>query len=205
MDLTFICTPGDVVPDAVKGLLEQGVKGLYVIKSTVPIGTAEDLMDMYGVHIAVNPEFLREESASEDVLNPDRVIMGQCCSMHAQTLVSLYEPLNKPIYVASQTSAETVELLSNAYLSVLITFWNEADELINKLGLHSTEVARLVCSDSRMSDYGTSKFGHPFGGKCLPVCLDTLIEGFRGAGLNPLLFESVKAYNLKVKKRHVTS
>ena len=117
-------------------------------------------------------------------------------------LVSLYSSLNKPIYVTSPLAAETAKLLSNAYLSMLITFWNESDELINTLGLNSSEVARLVCADGRMSNYGTSKFGHPYGGKCLPVCMDELIDAFRLQGLNPVLFESVRAYNLRIKSRN---
>ncbi|MGD0072239.1 MAG: hypothetical protein ABSB71_11845 [Candidatus Bathyarchaeia archaeon] len=162
--LTFVCTPGNVVPDAVNNLVEQGVEGLYVIKSTTSIGTAKGLMDSWGVHLLNNPEFLREQCAYEDVMNPDRIIIGQCCSEHAQKLVSLYAPLKKPIY--------------------------------------TSEVARLVCADSRVSTYGTSKFGHPFGGKCLPICMDELITAFRSEGLNPLLFEAVKTYNLRIQNKH---
>jgi len=202
VDLTFVCTPGNVVPDAVNNLIEQGVEGLYVIKSTTSIGAAKGLMDSCGVHILNNPEFLREQCAYEDVMNPDRIMIGQCCSEHAQKLVTLYAPLKKPIYVTSLTESEAAKLLSNAYLSVLITFWNEADELSKKLGLTTSEVARLVCADSRMSTYGASKFGHPFGGRCLPMCMDELISAFRGEGLNPLLFEAVKTYNLRIQNKH---
>jgi len=53
-----------------------------------------------------------------------------------------------------------------------------------------------------MSTYGASKFGHPFGGKCLPMCMDELITAFRGEGLNPLLFEAVKTYNLRIQNKH---
>lgn len=202
VDLTFICTPGNVVPKVVGELKEHGVTGLYVIKSTVPVGCANHIAEEFGIHILSNPEFLRENSACEDVLKPDRIIIGRCCNEHAQLLSLLYKALQKPIYITSNTGAEAAKLLSNAYLGMLITFWNEADELITKLQLNSTEVAQLVCSDARISDYGTSKFGHPYGGKCLPMCMDELIATFQGADLNPMLFDAVRTYNSRIKASH---
>jgi len=83
---------------------------------------------------------------------------------------------------------------------MLITFWNEASELAEKRGLNIHEVAELVRADGRVSAYGTSKFGQPFGGKCLPSNLDQLINAFRSAGLNPLLFEAVKKYNQRLQR-----
>lgn len=200
VDLTFVCTPEHAVDEALQNLIREHVEGLYVIKSTTSVGTTEKLMKKYGVHIAHNPEFLREQCANEDVTNPDRIIIGQCCREHAEKLVSLYAPMNKPIFVTNPTTSEAAKLLSNSYLAMLITFWNEANELADKLGLNIHEVAKLVRADSRVSAYGTSKFGQPFGGKCLPSNLDQLINAFHSEGLNPLLFEAVKKYNLRLQK-----
>jgi len=200
VDLTFVCTPEHAVDEALQNLIREHVEGLYVIKSTTSVGTTEELMKKYGVHIAHNPEFLREQCANEDVTNPDRIIIGQCCREHAEKLVSLYAPMNKPIFVTNPTTSEAAKLLSNSYLAMLITFWNEANELAEKLGLNINEVAKLVRADSRVSAYGTSKFGQPFGGKCLPSNLDQLINAFHSEGLNPLLFEAVKKYNLRLQK-----
>jgi UDPglucose 6-dehydrogenase len=133
-------------------------------------------------------------------MNPDRIIIGQCCKEHAEKLVSLYAPLEKPIFITDPTTSEAAKLLSNSYLAMLITFWNEASELAEKRGLNIHEVAELVRADSRVSAYGTSKFGQPFGGKCLPSNLDQLINAFRSAGLNPLLFEAVKKYNQRLQR-----
>jgi UDPglucose 6-dehydrogenase len=199
-DLTFICTPEHAVDEALQNLIRERVEGLYVIKSTTKVGTTEELMKKYGVHISHNPEFLREQCANEDVANPDRIIIGQCCKEHAEKLVSLYAPMNKPIFVTNPTTSEATKLLSNSYLAMLITFWNEANELAEKLGLNIHEVAKLVRADSRVSAYGTSKFGQPFGGKCLPSNLDQLINAFHSEELNPLLFEAVKKYNLRLRK-----
>jgi UDPglucose 6-dehydrogenase len=200
VDLTFICTPEHAVDEALQNLIRERVEGLYVIKSTTSVGTTEELMKKYDVHISHNPEFLREHCANEDVVNPDRIIIGQCCKEHAEKLVSLYAPMNKPIFVTNPTTSEAAKLLSNSYLAMLITFWNEANELAEKLGLNIHEVAKLVRADSRVSVYGTSKFGQPFGGKCLPSNLDQLIDAFHSEGLNPLLFEAIKKYNLRLQK-----
>jgi UDPglucose 6-dehydrogenase len=199
-DLTFVCTPEHAVDEVLQNLIREHVEGLYVIKSTTAVGVTEALMEKYGVHIAHNPEFLREDYADEDVLNPDRIIIGQCCEEHAEKLVDLYAPMNKPIFVTDTTTSEAVKLLSNSYLATLITFWNEANELAEKLGLDVNEVAELVCADSRMSTYGASKFGEPFGGKCLPKDLRNLISAFRGNGSNPILFEALEKLNEKLKR-----
>lgn len=200
VDLTFVCTPEHAIDKVLQNLIREHVEGLYVIKSTTTVGITEKLMKKYGVHIAHNPEFLREQYANEDIANPDRIIIGQCCKEHAEKLVSLYAPMNKPIFVTNPTTSEAAKLLSNSYLAMLITFWNEANELAEKLGLNIHEVAKLVRADSRMSAYGTSKFGQPFGGKCLPSNLDQLINTFHSERLNPLLFEAVKKYNLRLQK-----
>jgi UDPglucose 6-dehydrogenase len=200
VDITFICTPEQNVEEAIQKLLAEGVEGLYVIKSTVPVGITEKLMEKYKVHICHNPEFLREKHAIEDVMNPDRIIIGECCWRHGEILQELYSPLGKPIYRTKPMVSELAKLVSNAYLSTLITFWNEVFLLAEKLKVDVGEVAELVCSDSRMSRYGTSKFGEPFGGKCLPKDLEHLINIFHQEGLNPILFSAVKRFNEGLKK-----
>jgi len=104
VDLTFVCTPEHAVDEALRNLIRERVEGLYVIKSTTSVGTTEELMKKYDVHIVHNPEFLREQYANEDVANPDRIIIGQCCKEHAEKLVSLYAPMNKPIFVTDPTT-----------------------------------------------------------------------------------------------------
>jgi len=194
-DITFICINEDAVKEEIQQIISSQVNGLYVIKSTVSPGTSNELMKKYGVHICNNPEFLREKYAFEDIENPDRIVIGQCCSFHGNMLSNFYSPLHKPTYITDTTTSELVKLASNAYLSMLITFWNELHELSQKMGLDTHEVSRLVSSDRRISKYGTTKFGEPFSGKCLPKDLDQLIAVFRNNGLNPILFESIKLFN----------
>lgn len=198
VDITFICAPEDVVEGVIERLMISKVQGLYVIKSTVPVGTTEGLMEKHRIHICHNPEFLREKYAFEDVVNPDRIVIGRCCAEHGELLANLYAPLGKPICMTVPKISELAKLVSNAHLSMLITFWNEVAQLADKLNISIEELAEIVTSDHRISKYGTSKFGEPFGGKCLPKDLDHLIRCYRTLGLNPIIFEAIKKYNEKL-------
>jgi UDPglucose 6-dehydrogenase len=203
VDLTFICTPEANVEEALKTLISEKVDGLYVIKSTTPVGTTGRLMRKYDVHICHNPEFLRQKYAYEDVMNPDRVVIGKCCDMHGEFLRKVYAPLGKPIFVTSPTVSELAKLVSNAYLSMLITFWNEVDEYAKKSNLKTAEIAKIVCADKRISRYGTSKFGEPFTGNCLPKDLDQLINAYFSINLNPALFETIKEINQELMEKYI--
>jgi UDPglucose 6-dehydrogenase len=195
VDITFICTPEAAIPEAVENLVAKNVKGLLVIKSTVPPGTTRMMMDKYNVHICHNPEFLREKSAFEDVLHPDCVVIGQCCQEHGGLLQKLYSPLKCPVVITQPNVSETVKITLNSYLATLIAFWNEIDEYANAFGINTKEVAEIVKLNPRVSSYGTEFFGAPFGGKCLPKDLDQLIVASHKAGINPQLLEAIRDYN----------
>ena len=198
VDVTFICVPEWAVYEAVRLLVHVKEVGLLVIKSTVSLGTTDNLMKQFNVHICHNPEFLREKHSKDDVVNPDRVIVGRCCEEHGALLLELYAPLKKPMFVTTPLASELAKLVSNAYLATLITFWNEVNEITQRLKLDVQGTSHLVCSDSRMSRYGTEKFGEPFGGKCLLKDLNHLIDAYKSNGLNPTLFEAVESFNEKL-------
>jgi len=195
VDVTFICTSEACVEEVVHSLKKADAKGLYVIRSTTPPETTVDLMEEYGRHICHNPEFLRERYALQDVENPPMVLIGYCCKKHGDWLRSLYEPLKRPIFLTDPTTSEITKLAINAYLSTLITFWNEIHELCSTFGSSTELVATIAKSDPRISRYGTLFFGKKFGGKCLPKDLNQLINVLRKHRLNPILFEAVKEYN----------
>jgi UDPglucose 6-dehydrogenase len=197
-DLTFICTPEQVVDKVIHLLHSKGVTPPYIIKSTVSIGTTARLGHKYATHICHNPEFLRERSPLYDMLHPDRIVIGECCPTHGQQLSELYQRVQKPILRTTPAVSETIKLVSNAYLSTLITFWNEINELTTQLNVDIKEVAKGVTADARISRYGTMKFGEPFDGKCLPKDMKHLINSFHAEGLNPLLFEAIKRYNISL-------
>ncbi len=200
--LTWVCVPERSVPSVVADLVERRVKGLYVIKSTVPPKTTKTLMEKHHVHICSNPEFLRETSAFEDVIHPSVVVIGECCPEHAQLLRDFYRPLVAPIMVTEPTTSETVKLTLNAYLSTLITFWNQVDLIAGPLGVSTEEIASIVKMNPRVSEYGTAFFGSPFGGKCLPKDLDQLIQSAGESGIQPKLLESIKDFNQKLSDAH---
>lgn len=196
VDLTFICVLEHVVENAIKNLIENKVKGLYVIKSTVPIGETERLSRKFGIHICCNPEFLRGQFAFDDVLHPSRIVIGQCCEEHGVFLKGLYSPLKTIICRTTPVIAETVKLVSNTYLSTLITFWNQVYELTRELDIETKQVARLVTLDKRMSEYGTKFFGKPFDGKCLAKDLNHLIDAFSKSP--PTLLQAIRDFNRRL-------
>jgi UDPglucose 6-dehydrogenase len=195
VDVTFLCTPEAAIEESIGMLVSKKVKGLYVIKSTVPSGTTKSLSEKYGIHIAHNPEFLREKTALQDVIHPNVVVIGQCCPEHGEILRHVYLPLACPIVITQPTISETVKLTLNSYLATLIAFWNEVNEIATALGISTEEVARITKFNSRVSAYGTEFFGSPFGGKCLPKDLNQLIAVGRKVGANPQMLEGVRDYN----------
>jgi len=201
VDITFVCTPESVVEDVIKSLIDIDHKGIIVIRSTVPIGTTKYLSEKFNVHICHNPEFLREEYYLEDIISPNVMVIGQCCQEHGNLLESFYNPIDKPIIRVDTTNSELIKLANNAYLSTLITFWNEINELCDKLNIDSKEISNIILHDPRISNYGCDFFGEPYGGKCLPKDMDHIIEGFRSQGLNPKLFEACENFNDKLMKR----
>jgi len=197
-DITFICTPEAYVANAVDNYVQEGAKGLLVIKSTVPSGTTMEMRDRYQMHICHNPEFLREKTANEDILHPHVVAIGQCCDIHCATLKEFYKPLGCPIVVSQPTVTETVKLTLNAYLSTLISFWNEIDKLAKDLHISTEDVANIVKFNPRVSSYGTEFFGSPFGGKCLPKDLDQILNVYKKMGTDAFLFDAIREFNKRI-------
>jgi len=194
-DITFICTMEGQVENAVKQLATSGYKGLVVIKSSVLPKTTRTLMAKYGLHICHNPEFIRERTALRDAANPDRIVIGQCCSKHGQQLQTLYQPLNTQIIRVDPTTSETSKLLSNAYLAMMISFWNQTHQLAQKLDISSADLAEIVTADKRISKHGTKWFGKSFDGKCLPKDLAHLIKAYETEGIEAPLLKAIKKIN----------
>jgi nucleotide sugar dehydrogenase len=197
-DLTFICPPEKAVPGVLDYLVKSKVHNPYVIKSTIPPGTSQTLMQEYGVHICHNPEFLREETAFEDVVDQKFVIIGECCTEHGDLLSEVYAPLGAKIIRTRSNISETAKLVLNNYLSTLITFWNEIDKLCAILKIDTGDVADIVKNDERVSEYGTSFFGQAFGGKCLPKDLNQLLTLCYSHGFTSKLFETIKEVNTEI-------
>jgi len=207
VDVTFICTPEDCVEDVVRTLVAEGVRGLYVIRSTVPVGTTQRLIGEYGVHICHNPEFLRESHSFEDALHPSRVVIGECCREDGDLLERLYAPLNRPVYRTNPQTSELIKLVSNSLRAVNISFWNELYLLCQRVGADIGVVAEAadpakVLGEWEGGKWGTKFFGKPYGGKCLPKDIRHLINAFTQNGLNPAILEAAEQVNATMKALH---
>ncbi|MBC8295691.1 MAG: UDP-glucose/GDP-mannose dehydrogenase family protein [Pelagibacterales bacterium] len=181
---------------------------LIVTKSTVPVGTGKDLESyilnyrkelkiVKNFDIASNPEFLREGSAIEDFMRPDRVICGVESEFAKSILKTLYRPLNlreTPILFSKRETAELIKYASNGFLATKITFINEMADICEKVGADVQDVAKGIGLDGRIG----SKFLHPgpgFGGSCFPKDTRALAEIGKESGARTSLIETVIKVN----------
>src|SRR5436305_13884955 len=143
-----------------------------VMKSTVPVGTGRNIRRVFeeqgksGFRYVSCPEFLKEGSAIEDFLSPDRVVIGDDGDWAGDAVEELYSPLEAPIIRTDIPSAEMVKLAANAFLATKISFINEIANVCEVTGADVTEVARGIGLDDRIGP----KFlqaGIGFGGSCL--------------------------------------
>jgi len=176
---------------------------LLVIKSTVPVGTCDALQAMvkgispYPVQVLSNPEFLKEGSAVDDFLRPDRVIIGSDDPAAAKTLRRLYEPFvrnQKPILVVSRRAAELCKYAANAYLAMRISFINEIATICEALDVDINEVRLGIGSDSRIGHHFLYP-GPGYGGSCFPKDVQALAHMAREHGASATLIEAVHAVN----------
>ena len=181
---------------------------LLVTKSTVPVGTGKEIESYIlnyrtelkvGKHfeVASNPEFLREGSAIEDFMRPDRVICGVESAFAKSILQTLYRPLNlreTPILFSKRETAELIKYASNGFLATKITFINEMADICEKVGADVQDVAKGIGLDGRIG----SKFLHPgpgFGGSCFPKDTRALAEIGKEFGARTSLIETVIKVN----------
>jgi UDPglucose 6-dehydrogenase len=151
---------------------------VIALKSTVPVGTgerlraviSERLKERVDFDIVSNPEFLREGSAIEDFMRPNRVIIGTISPQAVAIMKDLYRPLyllDTPFIITDNTTAEMIKYAANAFLATKISFINEIANLCEKVGGDIHTVAKGIGLDGRIGP----KFLHPgpgFGGSCLP-------------------------------------
>lgn len=170
---------------------------LIVEKSTVPVRTGERVtrtIKQYaqpGVEfdVASNPEFLREGTAINDFLRPDRVVIGTASQRASTLLVSLYEPLNAPLLLTDVNSAELIKHSANAYLAMKISFINSVAAVCDLSGADITKVAKGIGLDHRIG-MASLNAGIGYGGMCLPKDVSAYIELARELGFD---FEILKA------------
>ena len=158
---------------------------LETTKSTVPIGTGErvrGIIEKYAggkpFDVVSNPEFLREGSAIEDFMRPNRIVIGADSEQAEAIMRDLYAPLyllETPIIATSVTSSEMIKYASNAFLATKISFINEIAEICERVGADVHHVAKGMGLDRRIGP----KFLHPgpgYGGSCFPKDTHALLR-----------------------------
>src|SRR5574342_247712 len=156
---------------------------VVVNKSTVPVGTGEFVREVIERHqptpvpfdVVSNPEFLREGSAIEDTLHPDRIVIGAPTQQVAMTLLELYAPLERPMIITDVPSAEMIKCASNAFLVAKISFINEIANLCELAGGDVTQVVKGMGLDPRIGGAFLNA-GLGYGGSCFPKDTEALIQ-----------------------------
>ena len=175
---------------------------IVVNKSTVPVETGNLVRTLireyaeaeYDVRVISNPEFVREGSAIEDFMKPDRVVVG-CDDAHcADIMRSLYQPLGVPVIVVSVRAAEMIKYTANAFLATKISFVNEIANICEQVGADVNDVVYGAGSDRRI---GTTFF-HPglgFGGSCFPKDVTALTRVAEQRGVDARVLRSALETN----------
>lgn len=190
------------------GRVMNGPK-IIVNKSTVPVGTADLVSQEIAKHttlpfdVVSNPEFLKEGSAIDDFMKPDRVVIGTSSVEAAEVMRELYSPFvrtNNPVLVMDVKSAEVTKYAANALLATRITFMNEIANLCESVGADVSQVRKGIGSDSRI---GPSFLfpGVGYGGSCFPKDVRALMKTGAVHNTHMSIIEAVDKANNEQKKR----
>ena len=195
----------------VAGQLARAMNGYTVIaiKSTVPVGTAARVRAIitratrHPFSVVSNPEFLKQGSAVEDFLKPNRVVIGADDDSARELMRALYAPFTRtgaPIVTMDCTSAELSKYAANAMLATRVSFMNEIANVCERFGANVDDVRRVVASDSRI---GPSFLfpGIGYGGSCFPKDVQALVHSARKDGYRFRILEAVEAVNSSQKRR----
>jgi UDPglucose 6-dehydrogenase/GDP-mannose 6-dehydrogenase len=216
IDLSDVAAAARAVGSALRQVRSYHV---VAVKSTVVPGTTESVVRLaveetsgraagdFG--LCMNPEFLREGSALDDFLHPDRIVIGQWDEKSGEMLGELYRGLNCPVLYTSLRNAEMIKYAANSLLATLISFSNELAALCEATpGTDIQTVMQGVHLDRRLSLGASGERIHPgilsflaagcgFGGSCLPKDLNALRAFATERGVNPALLHAVAAVNTK--------
>jgi len=203
-DLTYVYQAAREIAAAMTDYL------VVVTKSTVPVGTGREVGRIIRAarpdaefDVVSNPEFLREGSAINDFMRPDRIVIGTESERAREAMRRLYRPLyliETPIVFTGLETSELIKYAANSFLAAKISFINEIADLCEKVGADVHDVARGIGLDGRIG----RKFLHPgpgYGGSCFPKDALALVKTAQGAGAPLSLVEAVIAANERRKQQ----
>jgi UDPglucose 6-dehydrogenase len=207
-EIAFLCVPTPQGDDGSADLsyIEAAARqigpvlpyeAVVVNKSTVPVGSAkvvERVMGRPDVKVVSNPEFLREGSAVQDFLHPDRVVVGCDDQAAALKVSSLYDRISAPVIVTDPASAETIKYAANAFLATKLSFINAIAAICEGVGADVNDVVVGMGSDKRIGQ-DFLRPGPGWGGSCFPKDSRALLKIARDAGYAFDLLEGVITVN----------
>jgi|TARA_B100000315_G_scaffold52552_1_gene46925 UDPglucose 6-dehydrogenase len=204
-DLSYVFAAAEEIAAALDGYT------VVVNKSTVPVGTGREVENIIrntskdaDFDVVSNPEFLREGSAINDFMRPDRVVIGAESDRARDLMRHLYNPLyliETPILFTRRETAELIKYAANAFLATKITYINEIADLCEKVGADVHDVARGMGLDGRIG----RKFLHPgpgYGGSCFPKDTLALVRTAQEVGAPLGMVEHVVTAN-DARKKHM--
>jgi UDPglucose 6-dehydrogenase len=183
---------------------------IIVNKSTMPIGSGDligTLIDEMAAPearyaIVSNPEFLREGSAVQDMLHPDRIVLGAAKRWAAERVAELYKPLGAPLMLTDLRTAEMIKYAANAFLATKIAFINEVAQLCEALGADVRQVAVGMGHDRRIGPHFLNA-GIGFGGSCFPKDVQALEFMASETDCHPQLLRAVLEINRDARRSFV--
>ncbi len=200
-DLTHVLAVARTIGEHINGYK------VVVVKSTVPVGTCDRVRETiraatsHDFDVVSNPEFLKEGTAVEDCLMPERIIVGTDNIRTAEIMKALYAPFvrtGNPIYVLDVRSSETTKYAANAMLATRISFMNEFAGFCERMGADIDAVRTGIGSDSRIG----KRFlfaGVGYGGSCFPKDVQAVIRMAHKAGFSMPVLEAAEAVNNRQK------
>ncbi len=180
---------------------------IVVDKSTVPVKTGEKVAQTISrynpnadIDVVSNPEFLREGSAVDDLMKPDRIVFGVSSDRATAIMREIYEPFHAPILVTDLNSAELIKHASNSFLALKISYINAVAAICEKSGANVERVAEGMGADKRIGRAFLNA-GIGYGGSCFPKDLSAFIRISEELGYDFRLLKEVEAINADQKER----
>jgi UDPglucose 6-dehydrogenase len=204
-DLQYVRAAAEFIADYIDHRI------IVINKSTVPVGTGDWVTDVIKkrrggkaleFYVVSNPEFLREGSAINDFMKPDRVVLGSSNREAADQVAHLYLSLRCPILVTDLRTAEMIKYASNAYLATRISYINEIANMCEELGADVEEVATGMGMDKRIGRAFLDA-GLGWGGSCFPKDVKALAHMAVLHGTQPQLLQAVMEINRNQRRRVV--
>jgi UDPglucose 6-dehydrogenase len=210
-DLSYVLNAAGEVADLMVAEDDSEYR-IVVNKSTVPVGTGDRVEGVFAdrgleigaeVDVVSNPEFLREGSAVEDFLKPDRVVIGTESEQAAEKMKRLYEPFvrqGNPILVVDRRSAEMIKYAANSLLATRISFMNEIANVCERVDANVDKVRLGISKDHRIGPHFLYA-GIGFGGSCFPKDVQALARKGRQEGYDFQILDAVLDVNDQQRRR----